>query len=565
MGRGLPSAWFRTAVLRLVLASLIASGFASAAAAAPPELTSPCLSVHTESPSPEALFANDQATGCLASASDGKGRFTVALFRNLDLGENGAPYEFRHTFYQVGDETLYVQYADGRVVQSPTSAKAARKMLATPELAFALPQSDAPIAAIALVARDLQNPSGVALAPRIVGAKAGAAQDDLVKSINVAMGGALLLLLFVFGALLAMLRYRFIAWRCIGLVAVIAFGLVWTGGIFLLTPGMSFATQHSLLFFSAALYIFAGLLFQVEYLGQENLPRRVRRAASAMATALLAIATSRWFLPESTHSWVDSVFYLLLAATLVAMVATTALAWRNGSIAVRLFFLAWLPPVALAVYRIAWNLGWTDTGLAELVTPPLLMCMETLLSLVAIFARIGELRAEHDKSAVRETLLRELADTDPLTGLLNRRAFVARILSDDVPKQLIILDVDHFKAVNDCFGHSVGDDVLLHLAMLLNGNCPDDAIIGRIGGEEFAVATRADRTPGLAETLRRTVEDSDFPHGLHQTVSIGVALGSLTDEAGWQEVYSQADSALYSAKHRGRNRVCLAPVQAQAA
>ena len=167
-----------------------------------------------------------------------------------------------------------------------------------------------------------------------------------------------------------------------------------------------------------------------------------------------------------------------------------------------------------------------------------------------------------------ERKLVSLAATDPLTSLPNRRSFMAELertiaepkRPDDRPGALLMLDIDHFKRVNDTYGHPVGDRVLKHLADVITKVLRREDIAGRLGGEEFAVllhGTTNESAFGLAERLRRAVCNSplDCESGLIQiTVSIGLA---VFDGTSAERMLACADQALYEAKEGGRNRVCM--------
>lgn len=167
--------------------------------------------------------------------------------------------------------------------------------------------------------------------------------------------------------------------------------------------------------------------------------------------------------------------------------------------------------------------------------------------------------------------LEHLATRDPLTGLHNRRSLDARLaealaLDRRYGRQngrvhgLLLVDVDHFKQVNDRFGHSVGDAVLRQLATLLQGNVRVTDVAARFGGEEFAVLLPELAGPleavMAAEKIRTAVEQASFPEVEHLTVSIGVSLASPED-ADARPLVDRADVALYEAKRGGRNAVVL--------
>lgn len=158
------------------------------------------------------------------------------------------------------------------------------------------------------------------------------------------------------------------------------------------------------------------------------------------------------------------------------------------------------------------------------------------------------------------------AETDLLSGVFNRRGFEdrgERALHEarkcGVPLALVAADLDHFKAVNDGFGHAAGDRVIAHFAALLRGAASEAAIVGRLGGEEFAVLIPdADLTDGrrFAESVRAALCAADLGIGHGVTASFGVAQMVAGDSL--FDLSRRADSALYRAKASGRNRVCVA-------
>ena len=162
-----------------------------------------------------------------------------------------------------------------------------------------------------------------------------------------------------------------------------------------------------------------------------------------------------------------------------------------------------------------------------------------------------------------EERLREFAEKDSLTGLLNRRKFY-EVLEQERERaaryarslSLIMFDVDRFKAVNDTYGHAAGDKVLKKIASLVTDHIRKADIIGRIGGEEFAVLateTAAGSALALAEKIRYAVEMTAHDHVGTITVSIGVS--TYDNGLTLDEFVRRADEALYTAKNNGRNRV----------
>lgn len=168
-----------------------------------------------------------------------------------------------------------------------------------------------------------------------------------------------------------------------------------------------------------------------------------------------------------------------------------------------------------------------------------------------------------ERAAARE--LKRLSETDPLTGIMNRRHFFERAekrYADqaDRPLAVLVLDLDEFKAINDRHGHSAGDRVLQEFAVRCSDVIGEDGLFARFGGEEFVALlsdTPARSAADVAEALCAAIDGSNFeiPGGtLHVTVSGGLAYQSGSEEL--SQTISRADLALYAAKHAGRNRIC---------
>lgn len=164
--------------------------------------------------------------------------------------------------------------------------------------------------------------------------------------------------------------------------------------------------------------------------------------------------------------------------------------------------------------------------------------------------------------------LKDLANTDPLTRLSNRRHLFSALNSElersqrsDKPCSLVMVDVDHFKSVNDTYGHQLGDEVLISVASHLEECMRVYDLAARFGGEEFALlmpGTDSTQATAIAERIRTVVEEMTFTEQLkplHLTISAGVATYPGPDIATADDLIRVADHALYRAKDAGRNRV----------
>lgn len=189
-----------------------------------------------------------------------------------------------------------------------------------------------------------------------------------------------------------------------------------------------------------------------------------------------------------------------------------------------------------------------------------------------VFAGISSVAGLHVVIGLRHSIERQLisaAHTDALTGLPNRMYFDVRLEQefsradrDKTPLCLGLIDLDHFKLVNDTYGHECGDQVLVHLAKLIDESIRASDIVCRVGGEELVVLmpnAAMEEAQEILERLRLAIENTSIPwksHRIALTASTGLAeYTSLQDK---DDLYAKADKALYLAKQRGRNQVICA-------
>ncbi|GAA5213208.1 diguanylate cyclase [Corallincola platygyrae] len=162
--------------------------------------------------------------------------------------------------------------------------------------------------------------------------------------------------------------------------------------------------------------------------------------------------------------------------------------------------------------------------------------------------------------------LKAAALTDELTQVGNRRALVESVKSElsrcrrtGVSMTLLLFDLDFFKNVNDTYGHQAGDEVLQHVASLIKGAIRPYDILGRIGGEEFGVFlsnTNQKEAVMIANRTREAIAATEFEYqGQQIKLSVSVGVSTLGCDAEFEDLYQQADEALYESKHQGRNRV----------
>lgn len=256
-----------------------------------------------------------------------------------------------------------------------------------------------------------------------------------------------------------------------------------------------------------------------------------------------------------TFIWLTP-FTTLFVAYLTNLVGVTGTYWCYSTLILYYFMMserqAWMSNIFFALINVplVWHLFETDEATRFTVT-------FTLVSLYsAIFLHVV---------ARQYSDLQKMAVTDKLTGLYNRTLLkdslqqaIHQSNRTNTPFTLIIMDVDHFKKINDELGHEVGDHVLVQLGPFLKESVRSSDKVFRIGGEEFLILlynTDEANSIEIAEKLRKGIEGLPLIPGRTVTVSIGVA--GLSSDSDWKQWMKACDNNLYAAKDRGRNQVVV--------
>jgi len=293
----------------------------------------------------------------------------------------------------------------------------------------------------------------------------------------------------------------------------------------------------------------------------------VSAAAYALAYRLLSARRNAWAV---AIMWTEVVVH--------SSACTLLLGWNSG---VHYFLMVFLPAVATArstrkatgaaLFILLLYLGLDALAMVLPPAYPLSPQAALLLrwvSITLVFVMFGY-TGHYYVASVREAerRLNLLATTDPMTGLLNRRHFLAmasREMSQasrsGAPAAMVLVDIDLFKRFNDEHGHAVGDKAICHVAALLSSQLRDGDLIGRWGGEEFILmlpGTSPEGAAQLCERLRERTEANPVQAGeLSLPVTVSVGLAAIDVQAPLEEAIQGADCALYGAKAEGRNRVC---------
>ena len=311
---------------------------------------------------------------------------------------------------------------------------------------------------------------------------------------------------------------------------------------------------------AALMAIGLNILFSRTFLELARWAPRLHRVLLGFAWLFFALALCAITPVVSRGWWIEDALSVLLLLAIPVLITAAVLAWLHGGRRGGLFLCAWIPALLLVVARIMqlrmqWPLPiWLEFGLPAALA---------YANLVLAFVLAGQtLSFRHERDVAHR-----LAEHDALTGVLNRRAILARLRAAFVQARqtgeslsLLFLDLDHFKQVNDSFGHRAGDQCLRAVIAPIAGELRQGDALGRYGGEEFVIllpGAGATDAEVVAERIRRRVQEmpiliSGTRIGL--TLSVGVATldGDIVVP---DDLIERADSALYHSKSSGRNLV----------
>ncbi|MDA6067882.1 sensor domain-containing diguanylate cyclase [Idiomarina abyssalis] len=365
----------------------------------------------------------------------------------------------------------------------------------------------------------------------------------------------------------------------------LGFHYLWPNSLYLQDKGIPIF--GSLTFLTAALFAYQLLeLKRYRYTWGRGL--MVMAFLSAISLLIAIFASYRISIHVLLSLAVPGCLFLLLVG---------AYMWRKGFVYARIFTLAWCSLLVSVVANSLGYLGVIDSMFIQRHAIMIGSGIEILLLSWVLAVRYSEQRKERllaekrynrelaesvdERTFELQVALRELQDVnteleqknteDPLTGLYNRRYFqqhldreLRRTLRRELPLALLMIDVDHFKPVNDTHGHLAGDQILLQLASLMQKHAKRAAdIVCRYGGEEFAIIlpeTDLQEAEIFAKQLLEQVRETEFETNaglLKITLSVGVISTSARIFDNVDELFKAADDALYAAKHDGRDRVAV--------
>jgi two-component system, sensor histidine kinase LadS len=308
-------------------------------------------------------------------------------------------------------------------------------------------------------------------------------------------------------------------------------------------------------------------LFTREIADLQAFSPRSYRALGWFAVAFVVITVGNVAKFAGFGLLVNALGNLVFCTAALFTLCVSWLSWRRGNRAAGWFLIAW---VLLEGFTIAAALRFLFTASDETDAIlyyyglPLSMTAAAVLIALGVADRLRQQRAALSDAERR-------ARTDPLTGVLNRRSLIERLdaacgraKARSLPISLLFIDLDHFKQINDSFGHQAGDACLQAIIGPIHAELRQSDVIGRYGGEEFVVilssADAAAARPIAQRILERVanVRVDGFGGPIRLTCSIGVACSDVLDVWG-EQLIGHADAAVYAAKRAGRNQLQMAP------
>lgn len=367
-------------------------------------------------------------------------------------------------------------------------------------------------------------------------------------------------------------RTPFQRWYVAWVAATLAYSLLWSGSILYAFPQLAGFYSSHLNYLMIGVLVATGTIFFFKLIEPDKLPQRLRRigfacAAGVMAAGVLAIAQP--WVPAWTG---DRLLNLAFVICTLCISIGVVFAIRRGSRSVWFYLAGWAPPLIVFELRVARNFGFAPQADLLDMASFVVLAWEAMMLSLAIADRYRSIRRAHDAAEAERQTLRRVANTDALTGLGNRTAFQDRLASLAARRagaDLVVVDLDYLKETNDGAGHDAGDALIVEAGRRLQAAAGPDALVARIGGDEFAVLLEGPARAALSTVLDQVERSANatYQH-MDRSLPLSLSAGYASWESGLgdpQALYKNADLALYRAKAdgRGRCRAYLASMRAE--
>jgi diguanylate cyclase (GGDEF)-like protein len=361
-------------------------------------------------------------------------------------------------------------------------------------------------------------------------------------------------------AFFRILREPFLLWHSTLTISLLLTILTSSGlaVVFFDPPAMTLSWMTTVIF---GLTVASGAMFTFSFIEPGYLHPFIRRALLCCAAWAIFLSTFHAAFPFIARPVQSTVYTAAFAPVLAIFVLAVADALRRGSRAAKFQAVGYVPVILAGSVRLVTGVvPWLESHDAMFLFFAGCVC-EVLFTTLGVADRFMTIRRQRDEALFEADMYERLSERDALTGLFNRRAIeqnFGRYRAEGY-RALAVLDLDHFKSINDAHGHGVGDAVLKAVAEVLQGDPQVYAF--RLGGEEFVLLVCGEDAQLRAERLRQAIPlaVANAVPGLGRpvTASMGMTDTSPGADVDFAELYRQADKLLYDAKFAGRNRTKL--------
>ena len=338
---------------------------------------------------------------------------------------------------------------------------------------------------------------------------------------------------------------------------------------------LDYETELDITYLSLDFMIAATFVFAYFFIEAGRIPRRNRRWLLILAGLVIGNGLVTTFWMEMFGAWIDHVYFGILTALFIGYFHILHIARVQGSRVAPYLILGIAPLFAIVLIQAASVYFLPGLYFFDETWPQnFALLFEVVATAFAVSERFMIIRRERDQAVHAARDLEVLSELDELTGLRNRRALEARFaeLVAQGFHAMAVVDLDHFKLINDIHGHPVGDLVIRSAAWALSPGDDQDLVAFRIGGEEFILLLRGKRTKEKAEKRRKAVTARIMAEvdALHRPVTASMGFVDFAELAEAQHVdlptvYARADELLYAAKCSGRNCSRMDAIQPSAA
>lgn len=552
----------RISPIRLILAALaliFSLGAGTSQAWANSVSLESCTLAATPADTVKSVLARPQAFVCAETQNQlPPGDYWVKMKLPQLLPGDGRNLVFRTASLWDDGFQLWAIHRDGKIEKyQPFHGQSISPMRLGATTIVPLRNHHAPITMLLAKVTNSGAVRGVMLQSQI-GTSESAITFEMVMSVFYSgFAGVCIALLVYYIALWRAMREPFLLAYCAMIVATLTYGLFTSGALHYFVSGLSGPDRLRITIPLLAYSASTALIFVRFFFANTEIPAWLVKTTYIQATAMAANATIYAVLAPWQIKTLDAIYVYSFTPVPVIFGIYVWKAWKSKDRFLGYFLLGW-SGVALSTFlRMLHAFDIVPYHILIENSTLFGMAFEALVSSLAIGYRVRLLAKARDRAEIAEAHAMAIADTDPLTGLLNRRAFLRALLERHSHWTLVLLDVDHFKRVNDSLGHAGGDEALALISQTLQQVAPQGALVARLGGEEFAIAYRGNLLLLEPEDLLASVRQINLPQGYRITASIGIANRIVTSEDDWKILYRAADMALYRAKTGGRDRYIL--------